>query len=169
MTAHDAQAPPTRGSEHDRLAVFLGEWRAEGTSYGGTDQTGEDPRAHGVPWTSTHTGRWYTGEFFLVQDEKALPGGAEFDTLSVMGIDPTTGNYFVRSFENHGFYRHYDLTVNGDRWEISGEHERATTIFSNDNRTQTIAWEWKPEDTWLPLCDRTATRTEMDPTRSETR
>ena len=113
-----------------------------------------------MPWTSTHTGRWYTGEFFLVQDEKALPGSAEFDTLSVMGIDPTTGNYFVRSFENHGFYRHYDLTVNGDRWEISGEHERATTIFSNDNRTQTIAWEWKPEDTWLPLCVRTATCTE---------
>jgi hypothetical protein len=84
ITERDAQAPPTRGPEHERLAVFLGDWRAEGTSYGGTDQAGDDPRENGVPWTSTHTGRWHTGEFFLIQDERARPGGDVFDTLSIM-------------------------------------------------------------------------------------
>lgn len=97
--------------EHDRLAVFLDEWRAEGTSYGGTDQSGVNPRANGLPWTSTHTGRRHTRDFFLIQDERALPGGATFDTLSVMGVDESTGGYFVRSFENHGFYRRYDVSV----------------------------------------------------------
>ena len=145
-------------SEHDKLAVFLGEWRAEGTSYGGTDQSGNDPCANGVPWTSTHTGRWHTGEFFLIQNERAFPGGATFDTLSIMGADESTGEYFARSFENHGFYRHYNLSVDNDRWLLTGEHERATIIFSDNDRTQIISWEWKPDNTWLPLCDRVATR-----------
>lgn len=157
MGASDAEAAPTHGPEHEALAVFLGEWEANGTSYGGTDQTGDDPKSNGVLWESTHTGRWHTGEFFLVQNEKACPGGEPFDTLSVMGFDSTLG-YFARCFENHGFYRRYDVIVERDRWELSGDHERATIVFSDSNRTQTIVWEWKPEAAWLPLCDRIATR-----------
>jgi hypothetical protein len=158
MTTSDNEAPSTRGPDHERLAVFLGDWEAEGTSYGGTDQSGDDARQNSVPWTSTHTGRWHTGEFFLVQDERARPGGDVFDTLSIMGFDPTAGAYFARTFENHGFYRHYDVSLSGSRWEYSGEFERAVVTFSEDARTQTIAWEWRPEGDWLPLCDRTAVR-----------
>lgn len=147
---------PTRGERHDALEVFLGSWKAEGVSYGGTDQSGGDPKANGLPWTSTHTGRWHTGGFFLIQDEKALPGGETFDTLSVMGVHPETGVYFARAFENHGFYRHYDVTVDGDVWRILGETERATIEFGDDDWTQAIVWEWKPAGDWLPLCDRVA-------------
>lgn len=140
------------------LAVFLGDWRAEGTSYGGTDQSGEDPRAHGVPWTSEHTAYWHTGGYFLVQDERARPGGEVFDTLFIKGIDPETGELFARTFENHGHYRNYALTRDGDLWTLSGETERATIEFSEGDRKQSIVWEWKPEDRWLPLCERTAVR-----------
>ena len=160
MSAKGAETPPKRGPEHDALAVFLGNWKADGTSYGGADQSGTNPKAHGVPWTSTHVGRWHTGKFFLIQDEMARPGGAVFDTLSVMGVDSKTGGYFARTFENHGFYRHYDVTANGPVWKIAGETERATIEFSTDNRTQAIVWEWKPGDKWLPLCDRVAVRTD---------
>ena len=83
MTSKGVQTKPKRGREHDVLAVFLGNWKAEGTSYGGTDQSGADPKANGVPWTSTHVGYWHTGEFFLIQDEKARPGDAVF--LRVVG------------------------------------------------------------------------------------
>ena len=41
--------PPVRGAMHEAFAVFLGEWRAEGMSFGGTDQSGADPKANGVP------------------------------------------------------------------------------------------------------------------------
>ena len=160
MAANNAHKPPTRGIKHDALNVFLGSWRAEGLSFGGTDQSGDDPKANSEPWKSTHVGRWHTGDFFLIQDEKALVGGKVFDTLSVMGVDAATGRYFARSFENHGFYRHYDAEVAGRTWRLTGETERARIDFSEDGRTQTIAWEWKPEDTWLPLCDRTAVRTD---------
>jgi hypothetical protein len=160
MTSRAAETTPKRGREHDALSVFLGPWKAEGTSYGGTDQSCTDPKAYGVPWTSTHAGRWHTGGFFLIQDEKARPGGTVFDTLSVMGVDSEKGGYFARAFENHGFYRHYDVTVDGKVWTISGATERATIEFSGDNRTQTIVWEWKPKEKWLPLCDRVAVRTD---------
>jgi hypothetical protein len=153
-----SERTPTRGRAHDLLAIFLGEWRAEGTSYGGTDQSSGDPKKNGVPWTSTHTGRWHTGEFFLVQDERARPGGEVFDTLSVMGVDAATGRYFARAFENHGFYRHYEVSREGWTWTFSGETERATITFSEDGRRQDIVWEWRPADEWLPLCDRVATR-----------
>ena len=154
------EVSPTRGPEHDALSVFLGNWRATGTSYGGAAPSGSDPKANGVPWTSTHVGRWHTGEFFLIQDEKAHPGETVFDTLSVMGVDSETGRYFASTFENHGLYRDYDVTVNGRVWTISGDTERATIEFSTDNRTQTIVWEWKREGKWLPLCDRVAMRTD---------
>jgi hypothetical protein len=160
MTSNAAEVPPKRGSAHDALSVFLGHWQAQGTSYGGSNQSDTDPKGNGVPWTSTHVGRWHTGEFFLIQDEKARPGGTVFDTLSVMGVDSEKGGYFSRAFENHGFYRHYDVTVDGKVWKLSGDTERATITFSSDNRTQTIVWEWKRNGKWLPLCDRVAVRTD---------
>ncbi len=158
MTNEHAQTTPVRGSKHDALDVFLGDWKAEGISYGGTDQSGDNPRSNGVPWTSTHRCYWHTGRFFLIQDEKALPGGETFDTLTVMGVDVDSGEYFARNFENHGFYRKYDVTVDDRVWSIRGATERAQIEFSEDGRTQTIVWEWKPRDRWLPLCDRTARR-----------
>ncbi len=113
MTNRDNEAPPTRGAQHQALAVFLGRWKAEGKSYGSPKQPADDPKSAAEPWVSTHTGKWHTGKFFLIQDERATTGGKPFDTLSVMGVEPVTGRYFARSFENHGFYRHYDVAVEG--------------------------------------------------------
>src|SRR4028118_2392733 len=103
MTIRDSEATPVRGRAHDALSIFLGKWRAEGISFGGTDQSGADPKANGVPWVSTHSARWHTGNFFLIQDERARIGGATFDTLSVIGVEPGSERYFARTFENHGF------------------------------------------------------------------
>jgi hypothetical protein len=158
MTSRDNEIQPIRGVQHDALAVFLGTWRAEGKSYGSPRQPDDDPKSAAEPWVSAHTGRWHTGEFFLVQDERAMIDGKPFDTLSVIGVDGTTGGYFVRSFENHGFYRHYDLAVDGRVWTITGKMERARIEFRGDGRTQTIAWEWRRKGRWLPLCDRVASR-----------
>lgn len=140
---------------HDRLAVFLGDWHAEGTSYGGDEQSPDNPHAGSTPWSSIHSAHWYSGNYFVVQDERAK---GPFDTLSLLGWDMDAGRYFARTIENHGFARDYTLTVDGRVWTFSGAHERATHRFSEDARTQEIAWEWKRDDTWLPLCDRTAHR-----------
>ena len=160
MTEEDT-LPPVRGAMHEAFAVFLGEWRAEGMSFGGTDQSGADPKANGVPWVSTHSARWHTGQFFLIQDERAQIGGSPFDTVSVLGVESRTDQCFARTFENHGFYRHYKLTVDGRIWLLEGETERARTVFDANGNTQTITWEWLRDGKWLPLCDRVATRIDM--------
>jgi hypothetical protein len=154
----DTEAPPTRGEQHDALAVFLGRWRDEGTSFGSPEQSANDLKRGGEPWVSSHTGTWDTGKFFLIQDERALVGGQPFDTLTVLGVDAQTGRSFAQSFENHGYSRHYDVVVDGQVWTLSGEFERARIAFSADGRTQTITWEWRPKGQWLPLCDRVAQR-----------
>jgi hypothetical protein len=156
MTMKVNEAAPVRGSAHDALSVFLGDWRAEGMSFGGTDQSGVDPRANGVRWVSTHTAHWHTGDFFLIQDERAQLEGKAFDTLSIMGVDVGSAAHFARTFENHGFYRHYALSVDGRTWLLEGSTERARTVFSQDGKTQTITWEWLQDGKWLPLCDRVA-------------
>lgn len=138
MATDDLEVAPVRGRAHNELSIFLGEWRAEGTSFGGTDQSGADPKANGVPWVSSHTARWHTGGFFLIQDERAQIGGATFDTLSVMGFEPSTDGHFARTFENHGFYRHYGLSVDDRTWLLEGATERARTVFDADGNTQTI-------------------------------
>lgn len=158
MPTKASKATPVRGSAHDALAAFLGEWRAEGLSFGGTDQSGADPKANGVPWVSTHSARWHSGKFFLIQDERAQIGGTPFDTHSMLGVEPGDKGYFARTFENHGFYRHYRLSVAGKIWMLEGETERARTVFDADGNTQTITWEWLRDGTWQPLCDRVATR-----------
>lgn len=161
MTDASDQDTPIRGHAHDALSVFLGEWQADGLSYGGTDQSGPDPKANGVRWSSTHTARWHTGKFFMVQDERALIDGQPFDTLSIMGVEGI-GAQFARTFENHGFYRHYGLSVDDRTWVLEGETERARTVFDASGDTQTITWEWLRDGTWLPLCDRVALRIGSD-------
>jgi hypothetical protein len=158
MSADHNESPPKRDAKHDALAVFLGRWRAQGQAYGSPKQDSGDPKSAAVPWVSTHVGKWHTGQFFLIQDERAVTGDKPFDTLSIMGVDAKSGRHFARSFENHGFYRHYDVAVDGCVWTFEGEFERARVEFSGDGRSQTITWEWRPKDRWLPLCDRTAVR-----------
>ena len=156
----NSDAPPRRGPGHAALDVFVGEWRADGQSFGSQDQTAADPRNQPERWVSTHSARWHLGRFFLIQDERATIGPNPFATLSVMGLDSTTSQYFARTFENHGFCRYYDVDVNGRIWTFTGQTEPARIEFSEDGRTQTIAWQWVREGLWLPLCDRVAHRSD---------
>lgn len=131
----------------DALSVFVGDWSAEGTAFG-ADRTG-------ARWHSIHSARWHSGEQFVVQDERA---NGPFDTMSFLGWDAERETYFSWSIENHGFAREYLLSVDEHTWTFSGDQERATITFSEDGRTQTHHWEFRPDGEWITLCDRVATR-----------
>jgi hypothetical protein len=57
-----------------------------------------------------------------------------------MVVEPRDKGYFARTLENHGFFCHYGLTVDGPTWLLEGATERARTAFSADGNTQTITW-----------------------------
>ena len=161
MSQREPKVPPKRTEKHDALDVFLGDWRAEGWSFGQPDQPADAPKAAREKWTSTHTGKWHTGKFFLIQDEHALIGANDpppFDTISIMGVDPETQEYFARSFENHGFFRLYEGQKDGNSWKFVGATERVSIEFSDGAQRQTVTWEWLKDGKWHPLCDRIATR-----------
>lgn len=146
-----------RSSKHEDLKVFLGKWTARGTSFGGTDQSGSNPKANGQIWLSTHEAYWHTGNYFLIQDERADIQGSRFDTIFILGVDEQ-GEYFARTFENHGFSRDYVVTHEGNTWTFTGEWERAIYQFEDQGRRQVVTWEWKQDGKWMPLCDRSAER-----------
>jgi hypothetical protein len=130
------------------LGVFLGDWRAEGRSYGEGA-----PRAKPATWKSTHTGRWHTGQFFLIQDERAVTGAAPFDTLSIIGWDAERGCYFARTFRQPRI----PALLRRDR-------RRPGLDFLGRDRTCPHRLQRRRRDTddhlgmaagegWLPLCD----------------
>lgn len=139
-----------RGDTHSALEIFVGRWRADGWSYTGSGRE---------RWLSTIDAAWHTGGFFLIQNERQYSGegtSGVFDTHSVFGVDPSTQECFVHTFENHGFFRRYGIKRTGRTWLFEGETERARYELDEDGRKVTIAWEVLKGDTWMPLCDRTA-------------
>ena len=77
-TPKPEQAKPT--AAHRRLKVFIGDWHAEGTSYG-DGQDAADPRAAGVPWTSDESYEWLPGSFFVLHRWDAQMGKHEFKEI----------------------------------------------------------------------------------------
>jgi hypothetical protein len=146
--------PPERGREHELLNMFVGTWHAEGQSFG-ENQDRQQPRANGLPWRSDEVTAWHPGGFFLVQQEIALAGSGALITHSVIAYDAEAGHYVAHAFENHGYYRKYDVAVEGRVWTFGASLERARIEFDADHRQQSVSWEWRPEgDEWLPLCER---------------
>jgi hypothetical protein len=140
--------------EYEKLAVWIGDWRAEGTNYAADGATSR--------WLSEETFEWLAGQFFVVQRWNEHGSTEPFIGLGVMGYDQRTARHFTRSFENHGFYRHYDMTVEGNIWTFDGPTERARVEFVDGGDTQRIHWEFKPRGQWQPLCDRVARRVKPD-------
>ena len=157
MSATTTPTHPEIGDAHKRLEVFVGKWHTEGTSFA-VGQTPEDPRASGVPWTSDEHYEWLPGGFFLLHQWDALAGTKVFKGTEIIGHDQANGGYFTRFFDNAGFHPEYTATVDGDVWKFTEPSTRSTlTVEDGGNHVQ-HAWEWLQGGTWLPLCERTATR-----------
>lgn len=149
---------PEPSAAHRKLEVFVGNWRAEGTSYG-EGQDAADPRANGAPWTSGESYEWLPGGFFLLHRWDAMAGERVFQGTEILGYDEAEGGYFTRFFDNSGFHPEYRASVTGNVWTFAEPKTRATVTVEDDGKRMRFAWEWRSGGSaWLPLCDRVATR-----------
>ena len=98
-TPKPKQPKPT--AAHRRLEVFIGDWHAEGTSYG-DGQDAADPRAAGVQWTSDESYEWLPDGIFVLHRWDAQMGKHEFKGAEVIGYDESEGGYFTHMFDNAG-------------------------------------------------------------------
>lgn len=83
--------------------------------------------------------------------------------------DRDAERFLARSFENHGPSRDCTMTFDGLAVRLDGEYQRsaapsmrpATRDDAGD--TQTVAWQWRRGENWLPPCDRVAHRVDPHP------
>jgi len=135
------EAKPQRGPEHDKLAVFVGDWRGEGA--GGA----------GSPMTTRETYDWVEGKFFLVTRFDQKVGEARHIGEGLIGYDPEAGTYFLNLVDNLGYARAYEVRDLGrDVWRFLGQRERATLTLRGERMN--VRWEHRPNGgDWAPLCE----------------
>lgn len=134
------EAKPQRGPEHERLSVFIGDWRGQG--HGGD-----------TPMTTLETYDWVEGRFFLVTRFNQQIGEAAHIGVGAIGYDAGSGAYRMHMVDNLGYDRTYEVHDRGDGvWTLAGERERATLTFRGDRLN--VRWEHRPDGgDWAPLCE----------------
>jgi hypothetical protein len=141
------------GAEHQRLNVFVGRWAMSGVN------KAEAPIAADAPVTGEENYGWLEGGFFLQAHFEHRFGSDRHTGVGIIGYDAQTGEYVSHNFDNLGYQRMYQLSVQDRVWTFTGEFERATLVFSRDGRSFTIAWEIARDgETWKPLCELKGTK-----------
>ncbi|MBK7864384.1 MAG: DUF1579 family protein [Archangiaceae bacterium] len=143
---------PQRNEAHQALEAFIGQWRLEGKNLDGAEEFA------GTDVEGTVTCEWLPGAFFLHQHETVHFFGGGHTTTWITGWDQTRQCYFVELFDDLGFTRRYDLTVEGSTWSFEGALERGSVVFDEDYETYRGFWERSAQGRWIPLCEYTATR-----------
>jgi hypothetical protein len=142
---------PERGAAHEKLAVFIGDWRGQGTGGAGSEMT------------TRETYDWIEGKFFLENRFDQQVGKASHIGVGLIGYDAEAGTYRLRMADNLGYARDYEVRdEGGDVWRFLGERERATLTFKGDRMN--VRWEHRPDGgDWAPLCEFDAVNARANP------
>jgi hypothetical protein len=153
---HAAPEPaPVLGEEHRRLAPFLGQWTVSGKNSEGAFA------APNAAVTGEESYVFLPGGFFLLGHwDRRFDNGGRHIGLSTIRYDAATNAYVAQTVDNLGFARTYRVTPSDDAWTFTGDWERATMRFGDDDRRMTIDWDVRRDGaTWVPLCHLEATKT----------
>ncbi|WP_158624967.1 DUF1579 family protein [Corallococcus terminator] len=147
------EAAPRLGPEHQRLEVFVGEWKAEGV-------LGEASGPHAqAKATAVDRYEWLPGGFFLSCRGVMHFAEERLESTRIIGFDAERQRYRMHLFDNSGYARVYEGGEQDGVWKFAGAHERVTMSFANGDQRMDIHWEQSDDGTtWRPLCDLRATR-----------
>lgn len=131
-----------------KFEIFIGIWNTTGEVL----ETESNPA--GI-LTATDTYRWLPGKHFIVHDVDARFDGKPTRSMEVMGFDPSKKKHFTHSFDDQGSAEEFVVSLNGRRWDISGETVRFKGSFDAQKNHLTGLWElkgnkagWQP---WIKL------------------
>jgi hypothetical protein len=146
------------GKEHERLSVFVGNWRTEG-------QTIASPDAPSVPILSSDIYEWLPGNFFVVHRWDSTIGDVKAAGIEIIGYDAANGNYRTHFFDNDGNAGSEELTTRDHTWTWIGkqvmgaEWHRCTSVVSDDGNTMSARHERSTDGKrWSPWMDVTLRR-----------
>ena len=109
LRAQAPEGPPKPGSEHDKLAYFVGKWNSEGEA----KATAFGP---GGKYTAVETCEWFTGKFAVVCKTEGTMMGGQMRGLSVLSYDTYQKSYIYFETNNWGENVYSRGAVNGDTW-----------------------------------------------------
>jgi hypothetical protein len=139
--------PSKPGPEHRLLEIFIGRWINEGETIG----SGNIPA---VKILTSDVYAWMPGGFFVLHTAYGLIGNAEVGGTEVLSYDTTSKTYQSLFFDSQGNINTDMLSVNGNTWIWQGKDHRATAVFSDAGKTQTVHHERLGDDgNWVPAMD----------------
>jgi hypothetical protein len=158
MTATAANQPPKPGPAHRRLGVFIGRWINEGRTVASAD-------APSVKILTSDVYEWAPGGFFVHHYAYGLVGDLSGGGIEIIGYDAARDTYSSHFFDSQGNVVVSDLTFRDGVWTWTGpwagEMHRATSVFSDDGKTQACLHERSVDGvTWEPSMEVTLTKAE---------
>jgi hypothetical protein len=152
---------PKRPADLDKLEIFTGKWRMTGKQI--NDVVGPDAAID-----VCESYEWLDGKYFLVHDFKGDLGGNDAACIEIIGYDPLSEKYTLKTFYNNGVIHDWTMTESIGTWIISGIWQikdkemktRCTINFSEDKKSMTGKWEMSADGkTWQTFWDVTSTKT----------
>jgi hypothetical protein len=138
--------------EHALLQLFIGNWINEGESV-----ASEDAPAARILTSDVY--EWMPGGCFVLHTAYGRFGGDDAGGTEIIGYDAAKKVYQSYFFDSQGNFTIDELTVNDGVWTWQGERTRATSVFTDDGKTQTCLHERSDDGgTWVPAMNVTLIR-----------
>lgn len=146
-TTIDAPATQQPSAALKMLQPFIGNWHVEGQNFESA------PHAPNAPVSGREMYEWLPGNFYMIGRWDHLFDGNGHKGIAILGCDTNNDQLFTRNFDNLGYERKYELTLNSNTWTYNGAAERATREFSEDEKSFTERWEILNDGQWEALCE----------------
>lgn len=160
-TALYGQAPvPTPGPEHQKLAIWVGDWTYEGEAQA-------TPLGPAGRLAGKSTVRPILGGFFVEwQGEETGPSGT-YQWRNIDGYDPVNRTFTWNGFGSDGGFQTGTYTITGTTVAYSGVvvaggkpyHIKGTIVFATDLMSFVEKREVSVDGTWIPQFEVRSTKT----------
>jgi hypothetical protein len=114
LRAQAPEGPPKPGSEHEKLAYFVGKWASEG-------EAKATPFGPGGKYSAIETCEWFAGKFSVVCRTEGNMMGGQLKGLSVLSYDNYQKSYIYFETNNWGENVYSHGVVDGDTWTWNNE------------------------------------------------
>jgi hypothetical protein len=113
------------------LDIFIGKWINEGRTIPAADEPEQRILTSDVY-------EWVPGGFFVLHLAYGRIGDIDVGGVEIIGYDAAAGMYRTHFYDSRGGVTTEELSVEGDTWSWLGESTRATAVFDDAGKTQTV-------------------------------
>jgi hypothetical protein len=122
VRAQAPEGPPKPGSEHEKLAYFVGKWTSEG-------EAKATPFGPGGKYSATETCEWFPGKFAVTCKSDGTMMGGAIKGMSVISYDSYEKTYVYFETNNWGENVFSRGSVDGDTWTWNNDsHMQGKTV-----------------------------------------